>query len=399
MLVIEKEIKLPSFIIRRIEERTTSLGDNKAFPEYDEFVPKIAAYGFSEAKEAISRIDSLESLDAEYLTNHLGKLIKKCKDKERPIREKLQKVCENAIATLFKIPDETLNMSFKLVDKLEPDKAYRMLPEVERGELPDFADLNQFINSDDDIMKRRLINSLIQGASRRYALSFETDDIDEELQSMYYEITAINDYLLYVKDEDISDKEPKQGACVEVLLGTAKKRTEIKAEGLLLPFLLQEAIRGFLELFAAHGLPEDKGEANEIISLADFVAAEPWDMRIGIGLWDLIDDDVDKHHLCMPYFFSDLAKMPTRKFNRRLRHIFAQDEKGDIFLNKMYDKAQRQYDYNDFEAYIELKNSNEMRLDDGYLSSEELDDYVIEEDELTPKKIHISESQLMLLKK
>lgn len=398
MIVINHSI-LPDFIKNKIEGRKTSLGRNRALPKHSSFMMDIVERGFNEAIENISRIENLESLDTTYLTNHLGKLIKECKDKERPIREKLEKVCYNAITSLFDIPDETINMKFELVDKLDPKEDFRLLPEESEPSSEDFSNLNQFTHTNMEVQKRRLINSLIQGASRRYAMTFECDDISQDLENLYYEITTINDYLLFTKEERISDKEPKQGACVEVLLGTEKKRTEINAQGLILPFLLQESIRGFMELFASHGLPEDRGEAYDIISKADFIKAEPWDLRLGIGLWNIIDNDTENHHKLLPYFFERISTLPTKHFIHIMRHVFMEDNVGQEYLDRLYSHAQRDMEYSDFENTLQLKNASKVRLNDGYISSEELDDYVIEEDnDDEPKKIRISEKQMMLLK-
>ena len=45
----------------------------------------------------------------------------------------------------------------------------------------------------------------------------------------------------------------------------------------------------FFELFSCHGLPTDSKKANYIISHADFVVAEGWDLRFGVTLWEQIE--------------------------------------------------------------------------------------------------------------
>ena len=76
-----------------------------------------------------------------------------------------------------------------------------------------------------------LINSLIQGISHncnKYGdLNSELSELNKELPRLYHEISVINDYLLFMKEEKITDKNPSQGSCVEVMLGSGGNKTEI----------------------------------------------------------------------------------------------------------------------------------------------------------------------------
>ena len=48
---------------------------------------------------------------------------------EKPIIPQLTKICENIVIDLFRIPSETINLSCKLVQKIEPTHAINLLPE------------------------------------------------------------------------------------------------------------------------------------------------------------------------------------------------------------------------------------------------------------------------------
>ena len=57
--------------------------------------------------------------------------------------------------------------------------------------------------------------------------------------------------------------------------------------------MLHDAIKGFFELFSVYGLPTDPEKAKHIVSKADFLLAEPWDMRFGVQLWKMIFDKME----------------------------------------------------------------------------------------------------------
>lgn len=78
------------------------------------------------------------------------------------------------------------------------------------------------------------------------------------------------------------------GGKVDVNLSSSDNIVSIKSQGILMPILLEETIKGILELAISHGLPKNSAKAQYIISKSDFKLAEMWDMRIGLPLWEHI---------------------------------------------------------------------------------------------------------------
>ena len=99
---------LPQFLFKLVKTHTTSLGDNEAFPTSDEypFDYILLKERYNEVCDAIDDI-GLESLDEDYLMSELSSLVTKCKELETPVRDALEKVCENALNKLFAIPEES----------------------------------------------------------------------------------------------------------------------------------------------------------------------------------------------------------------------------------------------------------------------------------------------------
>lgn len=377
---------LPQFLFKLVKTHTTSLGDNEAFPTSDEYPFDYALLKerYNEVCDAIDDI-GLESLDEDYLMSELSSLVTKCKELETPVRDALERVCENAINKLFAIPEESINMSFKLVDKIKFKSAIRMRPESSDNLKYTFKDIADIDLSNKAIGKRRFIDALIQGASYVYANveGLYIDDIDRinpELPRLYRKIRIINDFLLFTKKEEMSDDKPMQGSYVETHLGIDDAKTTIKAQGIIFPLLFHEAIKGLFELFSAHGLPRDREKAQYIIKKADFVLAEPWDLRLGVGLWRMIFGGVEDTNM-IPYMFTSFVKIPTDEFNLSVKEILSNTEKGNEIINTLMADAEYDNGYQQFTNRINARNVDKSLIQDSYFTGAETSGFELDSDE------------------
>ena len=377
---------LPQFLFKLVKTHTTSLGDNEAFPTSDEYPFDYALLKerYNEVCDAIDDI-GLESLDEDYLMSELSSLVTKCKELETPVRDALERVCENAINKLFAIPEESINMSFKLVDKIKFKSAIRMRPESSDNLKYTFKDIADIDLSNKAIGKRRFIDALIQGASYVYANveGLYIDDIDRinpELPRLYRKIRIINDFLLFTKKEEMSDDKPMQGSYVETHLGIDDAKTTIKAQGIIFPLLFHEAIKGLFELFSAHGLPQDREKAQYIIRKADFVLAEPWDLRLGVGLWRMIFGGVEDTNM-IPYMFTSFVKIPTDEFNLSVKEILSNTEKGNEIINTLMANAEYDNGYQQFTNRINARNVDKSLIQDSYFTGAETNGFEIDSEE------------------
>lgn len=377
---------LPQFLFKLVKTHTTSLGDNEAFPTSDEYPFDYALLKerYNEVCDAIDDI-GLESLDEDYLMSELSSLVTKCKELETPVRDALEKVCENALNKLFAIPEESINMTFKLVDRIKFKSPIRMRPESSDSLKYSFKDIADIDLSNKAIGKRRFIDALIQGASYIYANveGLYIDDIDRinpELPRLYRKIRIINDFLLFTKKEEMSDDKPMQGSYVETHLGIDDAKTTIKAQGIIFPLLFHEAIKGLFELFSAHGLPQDREKAQYIIRKADFVLAEPWDLRLGVGLWRMIFGGVEDTNM-IPYMFTSFVKIPTDEFNLSVKEILSNTEKGNEIINALMTDAEYDNGYQQFTNRINARNVDKSLIQDSYFTGAETSGFEIDSEE------------------
>lgn len=393
--VLNKRL-LPQFLFKSVKAHETSLGNNSMFPSGGDypFDYTLLKVRFGEVSDAIEEL-GLESLDEDYLMSELSNSLKMCRDMELPIRDTLEKVCENAVNRLFAIPEEMLNLKCKLVDKIKFKKAIRLKPESNDNITYTFDDVSDIELFDKAVEKRRFIDSLIQGAAYTYSkvLGLYIEDIDRinrNLIPLYMKIITINDYLLFIKKEEMSDIKPMQGSYVEVHLGGVGERTTIKAQGIIFPLLLQETIRGLFELFSAHGLPSDKDKARFVVEKADFALAEPWDLRFGVTLWNKIFGRVEDTNM-IPYMFTSLIKQPNEEFSTSVKEILSNTNRGNEILDKLMKDAEYDNGYQQFTNRINAKNIDKSLIKDSYFTGAEINGYEIDSDESEGDVIEESE--------
>ena len=365
-------MKLPSFLFKKLKKHNTSLGDNPIFPP-ESSVPfdyKLVKERYNEIIHK-AEINSINFEKIDELKTELSKLIIECVKIEAPIKNELTKLCEDIVYSVFGVPNDIVDVECELVRTLKPKKAFRITPDDINIE---FNDLNDINNANSAVLKRRVINSLIQGAA--YDLSSEKYYLDKisniapNLIPLYKRIRIINDVLLFSCDEKITDKSPNQGSCVDVELGEMNMKTYIHSQGVIFPFLLCETFRGFLELFASHGLPHDNDKAKYILNQADFLMAEPWDLRIGVGLWRNITKNVDDTKI-IPFYFTNICKLNIDTFNSTIKEVLAKTKHGTALQNSLLDKSKKEYRLINIDGNISNKGDKSV-IEDQYMTEEDI---------------------------
>ena len=377
---------LPQHLFKMVKTHTTSLGDNEIFPNDDEypFDYIILKERYNEVCEAIEDLGIVE-LDEDSLMSELSSLLKECKELETPVRDTLEKICENAVNRLFAIPSDILNIKCRLVDRIKFKNAIRLRPESNDDIKYTFADVQDIDFSKKAIAKRRVINSLIQGGSYLYAnvIGLYVDEINRlnpKLLQLYKAIIIINDYLLFTKKEEMTDDKPMQGSYVETHLGMDDERTTINVQGIIFPLLLQETIKGLFELFSAHGLPTDREKAKYIIKKADFVLAEPWDLRLGVGLWKRVFGKVQDTNM-IPYMFANLVSLNEDEFTITMKEILSNTQKGNELVDDLIKSAEYDNGYQQFQNRINAKNLDRSLIKDSYFTGAETNGYEIDDEQ------------------
>jgi hypothetical protein len=149
-------------------------------------------------------------------------------------------------------------------------------------------------------------------------------------------------------------------------------KAKIHAQAMVFPVLIHEIVKGVMELLSGHGLPKNKDMANYVINKADFLAAEPWDMRLGPAVWGKFtnmipaDDFELKHHV-----YADLASLPAKDFHPAMREIMAGTKKGEKLINEIIHGIKRELQEEEYNKAI-----NELNMGDDWESGHEFDDFL-----------------------
>lgn len=366
---------LPSDIKNVLKNHKTSLGQHPSFPPEEEisFDLMITIKRFEEVRQKALDLN-LETYSIKSIEKKLQDIIEKCKEIESNFKTTLENICYNYVIDLFQVPNGLVAFDCKLVDKVNSDKA-----QIKNKETIDFDNIKQRTRLHDAVYKRRLINAIITGGASRLSqinkqLIGELYELSPELPLLYKQIQVLNEYLLFTKNNmGMSEKNKKQSGISILTIGNETTKNKIMVEGEIFPILLHESIRGFLEMFAAYGLPSSKKECAYVMSKADFLDAEPWDMRLGPLLWDYLTS-VFKYPKSqeLPMILTILFSQTTEKFNSIMQEIFGETKRGKEIAQKILTKAYNEIESDEFDELMAKKQTNTTIISDEYFLPEDL---------------------------
>lgn len=366
---------LPQDIKNVLRNHKTSLGMHPAFPPEEEisFDMLITQERFEESVAKVKTVN-IDNYQPKFIEKHLQNLINKCKEIENNFKTKLENICYNFVIDLFQVPEGLVAFDCQLVENVDSDKA-----PVSSKETIEFDNIKQRSRLHDAVYKRRIINAIITGGALRLSwidkrLIGEIYELNPELPSLYRDIVILNEYLLFTKNNmGISEENKKQSGISYLTIGDENTKNKVMVQAEIFPILLYESIRGFLEMFAAYGLPSSKQECGYVMSKADFINAEPWDMRIGPELWDYLMDAFDNPETQdLPMILTILFSQHTDKFNEILQEIFGKTKASQIIAQKILNKAYSELDVDDFEELMSKKQTETDIIADNYFLPEEL---------------------------
>ena len=371
-------MKLPSDIIKALNDGKTSLGQHPSFPpeEEDAFTIELITCFFEDLAEGIEN----ENISVDKLKSQLSDALSECKKIETKHTYELEKLCANTVNTIFNIPDNTLKIEMNIVDNIDI-KDERLFPEKTIDfTFDDIDDMNYLT---DEVYKRRMLDALVVGAAMSLSENIGTYiqglfEIDSELPYLYKKVFKLNNLLLYLEKDCFDKDSMTDGGKVDVNIKSPMNIVEIKSQGVLMPILLEETIKGILELAISHGLPKKATKAEYVISKSDFKLAEMWDMRLGLPLWLLIENILKEQGFSINevganYLLMDIAMLDTTDFNQILKEIFKKTNKGKHLLSEIANSIINRKEESEFDNYMNNKNVDAVVIgDEEYYNPEEL---------------------------
>lgn len=266
-------------------------------------------------------------------------------------------------------------------DKDEIEDAFKENVEDAENHTDDIlAFEDAFEKFDMEKAKRRFMNSLIQGASKKGHYMFELvrdeiERIDPRLLQLYGVSQATLDYLYWLYPEQMVTQAARSG---QGQAGTEEVDFEtdpptVRATASTFPILVHELIKGTYEILAAHGLPSDPRQAEMVVKSEDTLTAEIWDVRLGPIFWEkfleaypneLFEDD---KVIIQNYLFSRFSMLDAKEFMNVAKMVLSGSNDGKKYLQKMV---------NEIVAEIQNQEYEQAMSDDDDDDDDNLDDFL-----------------------
>tara|TARA_R110000868_G_scaffold24142_4_gene95801 strand:- start:7366 stop:8643 length:1278 start_codon:yes stop_codon:yes gene_type:complete len=394
--------RMASDIQKKIEDKDTPLSDNPALDididgdgVISSFEEKIASKRFQDVVNKVKEYTGLTDISGQsslmQLQRMLAHAVNKVKSIENENVEYLQNLAVDLVKKEMSLPDDAFQFDAKLntgmgqVDtskmnkqSSEPEdedviKQFGVKSDEAEDDLDDF--MAAFETFDMEKAKRRFINSLIQGASKKGHYMFalvedELNRLDPSLLNLYGVLMSIADLMYWIVPDEVTQMMSGSGEGIqgsEEVDDTTDPPT-IKAVGLFFPILIHELLKGVYEVIGTQGLPDDPKSAEMVMASQDTLPYEIWDLRLGPVIWekfiesypdDLFEDDLRE---IQNYLFSRFSSLTTSEFFEVAKEIMKGSEKGKKIVKRMVDEINeelRQYDYEDAMSSSDDEEDNE----------------------------------------
>lgn len=250
-------------------------------------------------------------------------------------------------------------------------------------------DLENFIDAfekfNDEVAKRRVLNALIQGASKKGHYMFEL--VSERLTQMnpnivrlYGVLMSVNDLLYWIYPDEMMLGGGGAGKAGKEEINTETDPPTIVARGVFFPVLVHELIKGTMEIIATKGLPNEKKAADMVMGVTDNLPSEIWDLRLGPVIWEKFVEaypdrlfSEDARHI-QNYLFSRFSQLDTKEFFKVTQLILKGSPMGNQIIERMVDEIQehlRNEDWEEEEYNMEVGDDDNDENDglDDFLGS------------------------------
>jgi hypothetical protein len=303
-------------------------------------------------------------------------------------KEYLERLAVDLVKKEMSIPEGAMQFDAKLVmGPMSSAEGMRQQPQEPKqqdvkqafkhqDELEDFVD--EFEKFNLEKAKRRFINSLIQGASKKGHYMFELvrdelDRLNPELANLYGVNQSLMDHLYWVMPDMEGMAASGEGQIGQSEVDTETDPPTVKARAATFPLLVHELIKGVYDIFGTHGLPDDPKQAEMIMGAEDTLPAEIWDMRLGPIFWEKFQAsyplelfDEDKRHI-QHYLFMRFSKLPAEDFFKFAKSVLNGDPSANKAVQRMVDEIVsdlKKQEYEDESSKWEDDDLDDISLSD-----------------------------------
>jgi hypothetical protein len=390
----------------KIEKGETPLSDSPAFPEQegeDRFEELIASKRFKDVVNKVKQYTGLTNVSGQNAFMQLQMMLMQAVQKVKSIENGNEEYLENLAVDLVKkemsIPEDSFLFDVELIGSPSQMDTSKMRKQSEEPSSEDIEqifgvsedeaeeDLDNFMEAFDKFdmekAKRRFINSLIQGASKKGHYMFnlveeELNRLNPELLNLYGVLMSINDLIYWIMPDEAAQMmaDSGQGVAGSEEIDDSTDPPTIKAKGMFFPVLIHELLKGVYEIMGTHGLPDDPKQAEMVMASQDTLPYEIWDLRLGPVIWEkflevypdeLFEDDMRE---IQNYLFSRFSALSTEQFFELAKEILSGSEDGKKAVRAMVDEIIQEIKDEEYEESMgQFRDDDE---DEGF----DLDDFL-----------------------
>jgi hypothetical protein len=298
---------------------------------------------------------------------------------EQNHRRELESLAVDLVKKELGIPDGSVQYDARIIGMGEFNPEDFGHDEEEQGgeeeggeEEMNFGNEIEIVNNLEDLnlekAKRRFINTIIQGASKRghYMYHYVEDRVREivgndRIIGLYGIMMSVNDALYWQLPDETMKSMGQAGAIAG--REDVDRQTDpptVKARAVNFPVLIHELIKGTLELVALQGRKRDE-EGNEedftdVEESEDTLEKEMWDLRLGPAIWDRIRSkfpedvltDEDKGIIQL-MVFQHIFKKPAKEFLVFMKEIVSNSENGNRLMETLVRAIEEDINNYDYE--------------------------------------------------
>jgi len=365
---------------RKITGKQTPFHNFPAMPEMDrDFVELISSKRFKDSVEkvrmAMGDTRTIQGGNAlMQLMMTVGQAMQRLVMIQAQNKEELEALAVKLVKDEMGIPEGAMQFDAQLV--MQPMGAAEGMKT--EPEMPSEEEVEELMGDMESFnlerAKRRMINSLIQGAAFKGGHMYnlvrnEINQMNPQLMNLYAVTQALMEHAYWIFPDMEGMAGGGGGQMGQSEFDPETDPPTVKARAVTFPLLVHELVKGVYEVFGTHGLPDDPRQAEMVLSAEDSLPSEIWDSRLGPVFWEkfvatypmeLFDDDM-KH--IQHYLFMRFSSLDAKQFMNLAKKILSGDKEGQMIIQQMVDeivKELKEQEYKDAMGYDDDDDDDDL---------------------------------------
>ena len=210
--------------------------------------------------------------------------------------------------------------------------------------------------------KRRLVNSLVQGAAFNLGhlfnqLNDQINEIDPQLNDLYKVSQAVMEHLYWIYPNVEQMAASGQGQLGQVEIKdpvTPNGPYIISARAATLPLLVHELMKGVFQFMVWDSLPEDEKQASMVLGSEDTLPGEVWDSLLGKAFYkrllqimpaefnNFISGDDKSQNIIQLYLINKISLLSPDDIKNLMEGLIRNTPATQEFVNKLAQGAKQQ---------------------------------------------------------